>query len=86
MKSCPFGAAGKAEFQAWPVSQSARIVEEDRQAHAAGPIPAPADERWCKQRASEPYMRMIRRRLDRFGQGRIDADGVIEDVCAPMQQ
>ena len=86
MKSCPFSAAEKAEFQTWAVSQSARIAEEDRKAHAAGPVPAPVDVNRCKQSASDPNMRMIQRRLDRFGQGRIDADGVIEEACAPMQQ
>jgi hypothetical protein len=86
VKNCPFSAAEKAEFQTWAVSQSARIAEEDRQAHAAGPVPAPADEHQCKENASEPYMRMILRRLDQFGRGKIGADGVIEEVCAPINQ
>lgn len=83
MKSCPFSAAEKAEFQA--VSQSARIAEEDRQAHAAGPVPAAADETLCKQSAAVAEMRLVPRRLDQFGQGRIGADGVIEEACMAMQ-
>jgi hypothetical protein len=85
MKGCPFSAAEKAEFQAWAVSESARIAEENRQAHAAGPVPAAADDAWCKQGDAEPYMRFVRRRIDQFGQGRINADGVIEEVCTKMQ-
>ena len=85
MKSCPFSAAEKAAFQTWAVAQSARIAEDDRQAHAAGPVPALADEGGCKQSASDPNMRIIRQRLDHFGQGKIGAGGVIEEVCTPMQ-
>jgi hypothetical protein len=85
MKGCPFSAAEKAEFQAWAVTESARIAEENRQAHAAGPVPAAADEAQCKQADAEPYMRLVRRKIDQFGQGRINADGVIEEVCTKMQ-
>jgi len=85
VKSCLFSAAEKVDFQTWAVSQSARIAEDDRQAQAAGPVPAPADEHRCKESASDSNMRMIQRRLDQFGRGKIGADGVIEEACPSMQ-